>query len=208
MPLLLIWVVCNVSDFSCIFPLQKGCPTTSLFFLPDVGGSVFYSRKLTEALGKEPSLYGFRLDPEFDWSQPERTFIKLAEQFADNLINSDIPEPYHLIGHSFAGLLAFETARQLKIKGGNVGLVALLDTPVPEHMRINSKIEKLTYVLRMIANIAYWVWHKILSEGLLQTVKFFIGKQLSLYGRMEWKIPISLKKRPIASPLLVMQQLI
>ena len=40
--------------------------------------------------------------------------------------------PYHLIGHSAGGLLAFEMARQLSEAGCEVGLVALLDSHIPQ----------------------------------------------------------------------------
>jgi thioesterase domain-containing protein len=43
--------------------------------------------------------------------------------------------PYHLLGFSFGGLVAYEIARQLKAAGLEVGMLGMLDTRQPQQMR-------------------------------------------------------------------------
>ena len=43
--------------------------------------------------------------------------------------------PYHLLGHSYGGVVAYEMARQLAAAGERVGWLALLDSAVPGLVR-------------------------------------------------------------------------
>jgi thioesterase domain-containing protein len=56
------------------------------------------------------------------------TMAHLVAPYAAALTEHARSRPYALVGHSFAGLLAFETAREVQRRGGNVELVILLDT--------------------------------------------------------------------------------
>lgn len=143
--------ITNISpDFSSVFALQKGKSGQPLLFIPDLGGSVFYARKFLQVFEPEQPVYGFRLDPKTDWSTSQLDIPSLAEKFADDLIRSPLLEPYHLVGHSFAGILAFETARQLKLKGARVGILANLDAPLPPQYRSRSWLEKLLYMPKLV----------------------------------------------------------
>ena len=50
---------------------------------------------------------------------------------AEDLISSNQNPPYRLVGHSFAGILAFETAAQLEKRGVSLVEVILLDAALP-----------------------------------------------------------------------------
>ncbi len=147
--------------FSSVFPLQKGKKGQAFFFLPDLGGSVFYARKFIPDFGPNQPVYGFRLDPSHDWSTSQHDLVSIAEKFADDLILSYLPEPYHLIGHSFAGILAFETARQLEEKGAKVGTLAILDAATPANYRNRSWVDWALYIPKLTAGLFHFAMYKL-----------------------------------------------
>lgn len=147
--------------FSSVFPLQKGEKGQAFFFLPDLGGSVFYARKFVPDFGSNQPVYGFRLDPSHDWSTSQHDLASIAEKFADDLILSDLPEPYHLIGHSFAGIMAFETARQLEEKGAIVGTLAILDAATPANYRNRSWMDWAFYIPKLTTGLFHFVTYKL-----------------------------------------------
>ena len=114
-----------------IFPLRPAGGEGSVFFLPDLGGNTFYAKNLVFQLEPGRGAYGMRLDSELLENLPGCTLQGLAQRFAADLHASAFAEPFHLVGHSFAGILAFETARHLVMLGAEVGTLALLDCGLP-----------------------------------------------------------------------------
>ncbi len=71
-------------------------------------------------------------------SQGERTptVEELASRALDCLQRIQQSGPYILAGYCFGGTVAFEAARQLRLRGEEVGLVALFDTPAPGYPKL------------------------------------------------------------------------
>ncbi len=118
-----------------ILPLKQSDGPGNVFFLPDVGGNVFYAKKIVSQLVSGCGVYAMRLDSELLENLPGCTIQGLAHRFAADLNASVFTGPLHLIGHSFAGFLAFETARRVVELGAYVGSITLLDCAVPDRFR-------------------------------------------------------------------------
>ena len=118
-----------------IIPLKNDKGPSNIFFLPDIGGNVLYARNIVSQLTSECGVYTMRLDSELLENLPGCTIQGLARRFATDLTASVFPGPVHFIGHSFAGYLAFETARHAVELGMHVGSVILLDCAVPHRFR-------------------------------------------------------------------------
>jgi thioesterase domain-containing protein len=174
--------------FHSVFTLQKGDGKIPLFFFPDLGGSVFYAKKLVAALDAKQPVYGFRLDSRTAWANFEIDIPSLAEKIADALIASDHTEPYHLIGHSFAGIMAFETARQLESKGAEVGILAILDAGVPLKYNKRSLLENLIYPFKLVFNILRYL---SLREILEKTKSKYFGRTAQQSARPSDKTVLS-----------------
>ena len=56
------------------------------------------------------------------------TFEKLAAQYINYIIKIQPEGPYNLFGWSFGGVLAFEIARQLIIKGNKINHITMIDS--------------------------------------------------------------------------------
>jgi thioesterase domain-containing protein len=83
---------------------------------------------LARALGPALPVYGLQaLD------QPLAASIgDMAARYLAAIRDVQPHGPYRLLGHSFGGLVAFETTRQLEAAGEAVSLLALLDTSIPD----------------------------------------------------------------------------
>jgi len=58
------------------------------------------------------------------------SFDAMARHTADQILQKAGAGPIHLAGYSYGGFLAFETARVLKRRGAELGLLVLLDTMI------------------------------------------------------------------------------
>lgn len=102
-------------------------PGPNLIFCPDVGGNVLYARALIRALGPGPSSYGFRLAPDMLDHLATLTIEETARRFATDLISAGIRRPLHVVGFSFAGYMALETALQMTRLGHPPDRLWILD---------------------------------------------------------------------------------
>jgi thioesterase domain-containing protein len=114
----------------------------SIVFLPDFGGNVIYAQPVQKVLANEFSCFGSRLAPDMVEKLDELSLVDIAERFAADIHQSDIPRPIHICGFSFAGLLAFETARHLSELGERRGELLILDT----------RIRHRKFLARLISN--------------------------------------------------------
>jgi thioesterase domain-containing protein len=122
------------TSFRTIFPIRAPRAGPCVFFFPDVGGNVLYAKKIISEIDSDIAFYGIKLDNKLIEHLPHCTLPMLAQSFAAELHASNISKQFHLVGYSFAGLLAYETAYHLTRLGSRVGLVAILDTTVPRHL--------------------------------------------------------------------------
>ena len=85
----------------------------SIVFCPDYGGNVLYARPLVPLLAPSLQCLGLRLTPEWLAAPGGLELEAIGERFATDIDAAGLTPPIHLIGFSFAGIVAFETARHL-----------------------------------------------------------------------------------------------
>lgn len=114
-----------------IMALRAASPGAAPFvFFPDYGGNVLYARKLAGDLPAGVAPHALPLPAAALADLDKVTIPSLCEAMARRLFARWRDEPVHLVGFSFAGILAVETARYLQKLGGRVAHVWLLDCNV------------------------------------------------------------------------------
>jgi thioesterase domain-containing protein len=69
-------------------------------------------------------------------SRPKRMRMEyLAENYIKKIRAVQPAGPYHLLGYSFGGLMAFEIAQQLRVAGESVEFLGMMDTWQTGHLR-------------------------------------------------------------------------
>jgi amino acid adenylation domain-containing protein len=126
--------------WSSLVPLQPIGSKPPLFFLHGWGGDVYGFTELAKHFAPEQPIYGIQA-VGLDERQPRhRSVEEMASHYVEEIRSFQAEGPYHLCGYSMGGLIAFETAQQLRKQGQQVAVLCLLDThpigPIPLILRI------------------------------------------------------------------------
>jgi acetoacetyl-CoA synthetase len=127
-------IECSVPSKPRPILLNSKVPGPPLFML----SGVHIYRGLAKCLEGRCSAYGVFAQREvgaFDPASTEHSVQSLARDYLE-IIRAEQPVgPYRLLGYSFAGFVAYEVAQQIRASGGEVSLLALVDTYLPEWLR-------------------------------------------------------------------------
>jgi thioesterase domain-containing protein len=114
--------------------LQAGRDRRPLFFFPGGGGSepeFFIYAGLARQVGSEYPVYGLRASGADGLAQPHASVEQMAVDYLKEIRAIQPEGPYYLIGECAGGVVAYEAARQLRERGQEVALLALLDVERP-----------------------------------------------------------------------------
>ena len=110
-----------------VLPLRVGGEAPPLFCAPPVVGLSWCYLALLSVVPPEYPLFGLQSRA---LARPEplpASLPELARDFAGQMRRTQPEGPYHLLGWSLGGTVAFAVARELEARGHEVGLLAILD---------------------------------------------------------------------------------
>jgi acyl transferase domain-containing protein/thioesterase domain-containing protein/aryl carrier-like protein len=102
-----------------------------LFFVHPAGGHVYFYRFLAKALDSTQPVWGLKAQGLEGGVMPLESVPDMAAQYVAAAQEIQPHGPYILGGSSFGGMVAFEMAQQLVVRGESVELVVMVDTPAP-----------------------------------------------------------------------------
>jgi amino acid adenylation domain-containing protein len=110
-----------------VLPLRSGGAGVPLFCLPPVTGLSWCYSVLLRHIDADHPVYGLQ-SPGLTCPEPlPATVAEMAAGYADRIIALHPGGPYHLLGWSLGGIIAYATATELERRGAEVELLALLD---------------------------------------------------------------------------------
>jgi thioesterase domain-containing protein/acyl carrier protein len=118
-------------DWRPLVEIRPGGSMPPLFLLPGAGGNVIYFRALAQQLTTARPIYALQAIGLDGRTPPLTTVDAIAALNIDEMRRVWPTGPYLLAGHSFGGRVAFEMAQQLRKRGHEVALLAMLDTAAP-----------------------------------------------------------------------------
>ncbi|HTC33309.1 MAG TPA: condensation domain-containing protein [Bryobacteraceae bacterium] len=107
-----------------VVPIQPNGTKPAIFCIGALNGEVILFRRLAMELGQDQPIYG--LQP-FSLVDRLSTVETLAASYIQELSQRGEHRPFCLLGYSFGGLVALEMARQLRTRGAEPAVVALID---------------------------------------------------------------------------------
>jgi thioesterase domain-containing protein/acyl carrier protein len=125
-----------------------------LILLHSVDGNLHWSQ-LVQHIGPDRPIYGIQQPDDGQQLEHFDRIEQMAERYVDELRRLRPHGPYHLFGHSFGGMLAYEMAQQLTAQGEQVGTLTIVDTG-PLSGRDPSVLDHLRATPSILLNIAYW----------------------------------------------------
>jgi amino acid adenylation domain-containing protein len=111
--------------------LRPGGGAAALFLLHGAGGGLLAYTALLRRLPPGRPVYGLQDPLQAQGKYSDLTVEEFARIYLDEVRAVQPRGPYHLVGLSFGGAIAFEMARRLRAAGEEVALLGLLDTWAP-----------------------------------------------------------------------------
>jgi acyl-CoA synthetase (AMP-forming)/AMP-acid ligase II/thioesterase domain-containing protein/acyl carrier protein len=103
--------------------VRPGNDGPALFCVPGSTGNVAVFFQLARRLGQGQAVTAFRMP---SWDSGYR-LEELAARYVADVMEAQPQGPYYLVGFCTGGFVAYEMARQIREKGGEVGVLALFD---------------------------------------------------------------------------------
>jgi thioesterase domain-containing protein/acyl carrier protein len=110
-----------------------------LFCVHTMGGNLFHYDDLVKALGPQQPVYGLQARGVYGTESPRTSVEEIAADCVAAMKSRQPAGPYHIVGFSSGGVVAFEMARQLTVGGETVAHLVLVDTFMPHaarHLRV------------------------------------------------------------------------
>jgi thioesterase domain-containing protein len=102
---------------------------TPLFLVAGMFGNVLNLSHLAHLLGEERPFFALQARGLYGDAVPHESFEEAAADYLAEVLQVQPKGPYLLGGFSGGGLIAYEMARQLMVRGEQVLAVLMLDTP-------------------------------------------------------------------------------
>lgn len=100
----------------------------ALFCVHGVRGDILRFHELTHRLDTGRPIYSLRARGLDGLQAPHESIEDMAADYAAEIVAAQPQGPYHIVGYSFGGLVAYEIARELTRQGREIALVGLIDT--------------------------------------------------------------------------------
>ncbi|MEA1620048.1 SDR family oxidoreductase [Erythrobacter sp. T5W1-R] len=119
--------------FTHLVPMHsgEGGHRTPFFLVAGMFGNVLNLRHLANLVGAERPFYGLQARGLYGDDKPHETLSEAAADYIVEMRQVQPRGPYFIGGFSGGGLTAYEIAHQLEAAGEEVGLLVMLDTPLP-----------------------------------------------------------------------------
>jgi len=129
--------------WSSLVPIQPTGSQPPLFCVHGVGGNVLGFWELGQRMGPDFPFYGLQ-SQGLDGKHPCHQSVEaMAAHYLEEIGSVQPKGPYFLGGFSFGGLVAYEMAQQLRLRGEEVGLLVLFDTYPGDLNPVGTSLVKL-----------------------------------------------------------------
>ncbi len=118
-------------DWSCLVALRTTGTRPPLFLVHTTPGDVLGYARLVRRLGPDQPCYGLQSLGLYDPTLAHHTIEAMARHYIAQMRLVQPRGPYFLAGWCYGGMVAFEMAGQLLVRGEQVGMVALIEAMAP-----------------------------------------------------------------------------
>ena len=180
-----------VPTWSSLIPIRVNGTKPPLFLFHAAEGNVLLYKDLVHYIGDDQPVYGLQ-SQGLDGSVALQTDLEdMADKYIKEMKSIQSDGPYYLAGYCMGGAIALEVAQQLKQKGCEVMLVAMIET-----YNIQDKPGKIPLFVRLLhkmQNVAFQIGNLFLSRS-SGWHDFFRQKARVEIGRFKIKFHILFSK--------------
>ena len=121
------------TSFHYVVPITTGGNRAPVFLFHSHGGNVLEYYRLATILGSDRPVYAIQCQGVDGGELPPPLIETMAQAYLKEIRAVQPQGPYVLAGYCFGGLLALETARQLKAASQETGLVVMINAATSEY---------------------------------------------------------------------------
>jgi thioesterase domain-containing protein/NAD(P)-dependent dehydrogenase (short-subunit alcohol dehydrogenase family) len=162
--------------WSPLVPIQPKGALPPVYVISGLSGNVIKFHSLAFHLGEDQPMYGL-LPRGLDGKDSYHARIEdMAADYVEAIRTMQPEGPYHLVGYSFGGIVAFEVAQQITAQRGQVGVLGLFDATEWHYMN------KVQGSLGLSKRLKQWGEHLeaiLLSEDRVGYTKVLVGEKSS-----------------------------
>ena len=137
-----------------LVPIQTRGAKRPLFFVHAHSGHVMFYAALARHLGPEQPFYALQARGVDGEEEPLERFEDMAAAYLPEIRTVQAKGPYRLGGYCMGGVIALEIAQQLRARGENVELIAMLDSFHPRYRPfLPTPIYNAIHFVRLIGNV-------------------------------------------------------
>ena len=152
-----------------------------LFLMPMSNGECGIYRWLLNCERIRAPVYGVLTDPADMASESPVSLARIVTGLANSIQTQQTRGPYLLAGYSFGGVLAFEVARELSQRGGDVAYCGIVDSFLPFASRYQFQFRQLGPMFRNVWN---WVPDFLNSGKVAREIRRWLSNRASPEGRL------------------------
>ncbi len=138
---------------SALVPIQANGTLPPFFCVHPAGGDVLGYAALARHLGPDQPFYGLQ-SAGLTGGRPLSDVAEMAAAYLEEVLRVQPRGPYRIGGWSLGGLIAFEMARQLRERGEEVALLAILDGAPEYGGEEESELRLLLDVAAYVENLS------------------------------------------------------
>lgn len=116
------------AGWSPLTPLQTSGAGQPVYFIHPMGSALFFYLPLLKYVSPQTNIYGLQGHGLVEGQTALDSIPAMATCYVEALLRHQPAGPYHLVGYSMGGLIAFEMAQQLRQAGVAVGFLGILDS--------------------------------------------------------------------------------
>lgn len=197
---------------SIIVKIRSGSEDKPLFFIHPIGGQVFCYKPLADCLKYNGPIYGIQAAAE---NKCLNTIEEIASFYIQAIRKIQPNGPYHFLGASFGGLVAYEMTRQLEEANERVNLLAMVDIICPDHdtRLISDDISMLALLIELFESKSISTCSlkelspndqikKLMKSMGLETLTFSEQQKIFNQVKNHWKTLINYHPKPCSSKIL------
>jgi len=117
-----------------LLPIRTTGTRPPVYCVPPISGSAYTYTALGRFLPSDQPVYGLEAPGFDDGRKPLTSLGDLSAEYLDTLQLASGGDPFHLLGWSMGGAIAFDMAQRLSAMGAAVPLLVVIDAAVPVRM--------------------------------------------------------------------------
>jgi amino acid adenylation domain-containing protein len=138
-------------SWSPLINLRRGGSKPPVFLISGIEGRIIKFEPLSRLLEGDRPVYTIETQGLNRKYEVLSTIEDMAREYLREVFRVQREGPYHIVGYSFGGVIAFEMAHQLRSMRRQVGLLAMIDTP---EWHYTQRVKAVLGVLKCL-NIEY-----------------------------------------------------